>query len=177
MLEPDKLYKIESRDTATASWRLLASVEVTKDNERWDLDARAVAALGTATQLLMSCSSLRPDVSNLLRENTPTVVPWEEAKAGLAYPTTGHTFAGPYTYAVPGGGTARGTLAMNMQIQPSLSGGAMISTVIWYTPGASGTPTPVSLQASGDAVVLSRVDTGVTPAYSDPCYAATSKLG
>jgi hypothetical protein len=176
MLEPDKYYRLEYRTDATAPWSILGGIDVTRDNEGWDLDTRALAALGTAAELKLSCALSRVEVPNTLRESTPTVVPWNEAKTGLAYPTTGFTFAGPYTYAVSGAGTASGTLAVNIQIQPRAAGGATISTVIWYTPGASGTPTPVNLKASGDAVILSRLDTSVTPVYKDPCYSAISKL-
>jgi hypothetical protein len=175
MLEPDKVYTLESRESATAPWILLAGIDVTKDNESWNLNTQVVAALGTAAQIRLALASSLPAVANLLRENTPTVVSWNEYRSGVEYPAVGATFAGAYTYATSSG-TATGTLAMNIQIQPLSTGGAMISTILWYTPGASGTPTPVALEASGGSVVLSRLDTRLTPAYTDPCYGATSKF-
>lgn len=178
MLEPDKRYTLEYRETTTAPWSVLAAIDVTSANEGWSLDTRAVAAIGTAAQIRLSCVSSLPDVPNLLLENTPTVIAWNEHKTGVEYLPTGSTFSGSYTYATPGIGTetAKGILAMNIQIQARAEGGATISSILWYTPGASGTASPVTLASSGESVILSRVDTKVTPAYSDPCYSADSKL-
>lgn len=176
MLEPDKVYTLEYRHAITAPWSILATIDVTADIEGWNLDTQAAVNLANAAQIRLSLANSLPAVANLLRQSTPTVVAWNEALMGIEYPAAGSSFAG--SYALPGAppGTASGTLAMNIQTQARSTGGAAISTIIWYTPGSSGTPTPVRLAPSGGAVVLSRLDTRVAPAYADPCYSATSLL-
>lgn len=178
MLEPDRLYTLEYRHAITDPWSILAGVDVATDIEVWNVDTRAAVDLGTAAQIRLALVTSLPGVSNVLRENTPTVVEWNNARTGLAYPAAGSTFAGAYTYAVPGTtpGAARGTLAINVQIATRSTGGAAISTIIWYTPGSSGIPTLVGLESSGGSVVLSRINTRETPVYGDPCYSATSRL-
>lgn len=167
-LEPDRIYVLEYYDPPASVWRLLASIDVTPTLEQWKVDSKAAATLGTVMDIRLRLAPTLPSIPNALPETTGTKVTWTNSTSP-GYPSSGRTYAGPYTYAVGAGTTKGGTLAINIETS-QVTGGAAIAVIFWYNPDPAPSPNPIMLGLSGGVVTMHHV----TGAYVGACYTATS---
>lgn len=165
-LWPDK-YLLEYQ-TFTGQWVQLASIDVTTAGETWVVSQSAAASLSGAASLRLSRVSELPTISGSpITETAATLVSWATTE-NPAYPTSGVTFSGRYTYST-GTTSTSGTLSLNLQTTSTGTGLAKISTTVWYNPDTTGQN--IRLQDQPPIVM-----SPVTGSYRGTCNTTTSPL-